>query len=326
MQGRVEVCIDFHLDPTKCPKELCMNQIIQKSKSKNKWYKNYKITVPILFLMPACLILIIFTIVPSLSALVLSFTKWDMMSNIEFIGIDNYRKLFKDITFLKSFKNTSLYVLGYVPIVVIFSLIIALLLNEKWFKGKNLFRVIFYLPYIISPVAISMIWKWVYNPAFGLLNQFIGLFGVHRQFWLEDSRFAIPALVLMTVWQMFGYNVVLFMAGLLSIPSSYYEAASVEGASKLQTIRFIILPLLAPTTIFVIVISIINSFQVFDQVLILGGVSGPPKSLEVVVYYLYKVSFSSFKMGYGATIGMVLFLSILIITIIQFNYYTRSFE
>jgi ABC-type sugar transport system permease subunit len=249
-----------------------------------------------------------------------------MMSPIKFVGFDNYINLFHDIAFLRSFKNTGLYVLIYVPISVIFSLIIAFLLNEKWLKGKDLFRVIFYIPAIVSSVAISMIWKWIYNPSYGLLNQFIGLFGIQRQFWLEDARFAIPALVLITVWQTFGYNVVLFMAGLLSIPTDFFEAAEVDGASKWQITKLITLPLLAPTTIFVIVISVINSFQVFDQVLVLGDASGPPANLMVTVYYLYKVSFGSFKMGYGTTMGLVLFLAILFITIIQFNYYTKRFE
>ncbi len=294
--------------------------------SKTHWYRNHRIVTPLLFLAPAGILLIVFTIVPSLAAVGLSFTKWDMLSPMKFIGFDNYVNVFKDIAFLNSFKNTGLYVLFYVPICVLFSLVIALLLNEKWLKGKDLFRVVFYIPVVVSSVAVSMIWKWIYNPSYGLLNQLVGLFGISRQFWLEDSRFALPALVLITVWQTFGYNVVLFIAGLLSIPTDYYEAASVDGASKWQTIRHITLPLLAPTTIFVVIMSVISSFQVFDQVLVLGDASGPPKFLMVTVYYLYKVAFGSFKMGYGTTIGLVLFLSILVVTIIQFGYYARRFE
>jgi multiple sugar transport system permease protein len=293
-------------------------KLLSKEKEKN-------LTI-FLLLLPACLILLVFTILPSISALILSFTKWDMMSPLKFVGIANYEKILKDKNFLDTLINTGKYVIGFVPLNVLFSLLIALLLNEKWLKGKDFFRVVYYIPVIVSSVVVSMIWKWIYNPSYGLLNQFLKFFGIARQFWIEDARLAIPSLIIMTIWQTFGYNVVLFISGLLSIPDLYYEAAAVDGANKIQQLFNITLPLLAPTTLFVVVTTVITSFQVFDQVLVLGGASGPPKSLMVSVYYLYKIGFGSFKMGYASTIGLVLFMAMLVITIVQFKVYASRFE
>jgi ABC-type sugar transport system permease subunit len=298
----------------------------QRQLSKKLWFQDYKLRAVFFFLLPALTILVVFSVLPSLAAIVLSFTKWDMLSPARFVGLANYKRLLGDARFKASFVNTLYYTAGSVPLCTLFSLIIALVLNEKWLKGKVVFRTLFFIPVVVSPVAISMIWKWIYNPAYGLLNAAISVLGISRQFWTSDPRLAIPSLIVMTVWQTFGYNVVVFLAGLLSIPIEFYEAAMVDGANKWQQIRHITLPLLAPTTTFVIIVAIIRSFQVFDQVLVLGGVSGAPKSLVVTVYYLYQMAFGSFKVGYGTTIGVVLFLTILVVAIAQFRYYARRFE
>jgi ABC-type sugar transport system permease subunit len=208
----------------------------------------------------------------------------------------------------------------------LFSLAVALLLNEKWVRGKIVFRTLFFMPVVVSSVATAMMWSWIYNPAFGLLNAVLSAVGISRQFWTTDPHLAIPSLIVMTVWQSFGFNVVIFLSGLVSIPKEYYDAAMVDGANKLQQIRYITLPLLAPTTTFAIIMSVIKSFQVFDQVLILGGPSGPAKSLLVTVYYIYQRAFGSFRMGYGTSIGIVLFLAILVLVVFQFRYYARRFE
>jgi multiple sugar transport system permease protein len=298
----------------------------QRAPSQRFWFQDYKLRAAFLFLLPAMAILIVFSLLPSLAAIGLSFTKWDMMSPARFAGLDNYKRLLVDARFKTSFVNTLYYVLGSVPLGVLFSLIIALVLNEKWLKGKVLFRTLFFIPVVVSSVAVSMMWSWIYSPAYGFLNAVLSVVGIPKQFWTSDPHLAIPSLIVMTIWQTFGFNVVIFLAGLLSIPIQLYEAAMVDGANKWQQIRHITLPLLAPTTTFVIIMAIIRSFQVFDQVLILGGVAGPPKSLMVTVYYLYQVAFGSLKMGYGTTIGVVLFLTILIVVITQFKYYTRRFE
>jgi len=298
----------------------------QRTPPKKFWFQDYKLRAILSFLLPALTILVVFSVLPSLAAIGLSFTKWDMLSPAQFVGLANYKRLLGDARFKASFMNTLYYTAGSVPLCTLFSLTIALVLNEKWLKGKALFRTLFFIPIVVSPVAISMIWKWIYNPAYGLLNAAIAIVGIPRQFWTSDPRLAIPSLIVMTIWQTFGYNVVIFLAGLLAIPTEFYEAAMVDGANKWQQIRHITLPLLAPTTAFVVIMAIIRSFQVFDQVLVLGGVSGPPKSLVVTVYYLYQMAFGSFKMGYGTTIGVVLFLTILVVAIAQFRYYARRFE
>jgi len=298
----------------------------QRKPSRKFWLQDYKLRAAFFFLLPAVAILIVFSLLPSLAAIGLSFTKWDMMSPARFAGLANYKRLLADARFKASFVNTLYYVIGSVPLGVLFSLIIALVLNEKWLKGKVLFRTLFFIPVVVSSVAVSMMWKWIYNPAYGFLNAALSVVGIPRQFWISDPHLAIPSLIVMTVWQTFGFNVVIFLAGLLAIPAELYEAAMVDGANKWQQIRHITLPLLAPTTTFVIIMAIIRSFQVFDQVQILGGVAGPPKSLVVTVYYLYQMAFGSFKMGYGTTIGVVLFLTILVVAVAQFRYYARRFE
>ncbi len=298
----------------------------QRDPSQKFWFQDYKLRAAFLFLLPAMAILIVFSLLPSLAAIGLSFTKWDMMNPARFAGLDNYKHLLVDARFKASFVNTLYYVLGSVPLGVLFSMIIAMVLNEKWLKGKVLFRTLYFIPVVVSSVAVSMMWSWIYSPAYGFLNAILSVVGIPKQFWTSDPHLAIPSLIVMTIWQTFGFNVVIFLAGLLSIPIQLYEAAMVDGANKWQQIRHITLPLLAPTTTFVIIMAIIRSFQVFDQVLILGGVAGPPKSLMVTVYYLYQVAFGSLKMGYGTTIGVVLFLTILIVVVTQFKYYTRRFE
>jgi multiple sugar transport system permease protein len=298
----------------------------QGSPRRRPWFGDYKKRAAFLFLLPALVILIVFSAVPSISALILSFTRWDMMSPVQFTGLSNYKRLATDERFVASFVNTLYYTGVSVPLSVVLSLVVALVLNERWLRGRGAFRVIFFIPIVVSPVAISMIWKWIYNPSFGLLNAFLGFFGVPKQFWDSDPHLAIPSLIVMTVWQTFGYNAVLFLAGLSAIPDELYDAAVVDGANKPKRIRYITLPLLAPTTIFVVVIAVIRSFQVFDQVLVLGGVSGPTKSLVVTVYYLYQAAFQSFKLGYGSAIGIVLFVTILVVAVMQFRYYAQRFE
>ena len=300
--------------------------IKRRERSHKFWFHDYKLRAAFLFLLPAMTILIVFSLLPSLAAIGLSFTKWDMMSPVRFAGLSNYKRLLIDTRFKASFVNTLYYVLGSVPLGVLFSLIIALVLNEKWLKGKVLFRTLFFVPVVVSSVAVAMMWNWIYSPAYGFLNTALSVVGIPRQFWTSDPHLAIPSLIVMTVWQTFGFNVVIFLAGLLTIPIELYEAAMVDGASKWQQIRHITLPLLAPTTAFVVIMAIIRSFQVFDQVLVLGGVAGPPRSLIVTVYYLYQMAFGSFKMGYGTTIGVVLFLTILVAVVAQFRYYARRFE
>jgi multiple sugar transport system permease protein len=287
---------------------------------------DYRTRAAVFFLLPALLILTVFSIIPSIAAIVLSLTRWDMMSPAVFVGLANYGRLISDERFLASFVNTLYYTGASVPLCVIFSLAVALLLNEKSLRGRGVLRTIYFIPIVVSPVAISLIWKWIYNPSFGLLNSALAVVGIPRQFWISDPHLAIPSLIIMTVWQTFGYNAVLFLTGLAAIPREIYEAAVVDGAKKSKQIRFITLPLLAPTTVFVVIISVIRSFQVFDQVMVLGDASGPSKNLLVTVYYLYQAAFSSFKLGYGSAIGIVLFLTILAVAILQFRLYAKGYE
>jgi ABC-type sugar transport system permease subunit len=199
-----------------------------------------------------------------------------------------------------------------------FSLLVAYILHKKIF-GKKLLRTLFFAPVIISPVAAAVIWRWLYDPNFGLINFFIGIFGINPINWLNDTLAAMAALIIMGVWKTFGINMVLFAAGLQAIPEHYYEAAEIDGAGQWAKFRNITLPLLAPTTFFIMVMSIISSFQVFDIVYVLTS-GGPLGSTKVMVFFIYEHAFKFFEMGYASAVSYVLFAILFTLTLIQIKY------
>jgi len=218
-----------------------------------------------LFLLPGLSGLLLFTVLPILASLVLTLFQWDLLTPPEFIGLANYSRLLGDNEFWAALGHTLSFIAGYLPLVLLLGLGVALALNAP-LRGIGLIRSAFFLPVVSSWVAVALLWSWLFNPRYGLINYLLGLLGLPQPGWLFDPQWAMPAIVLTSVWKDLGFVIVLFLAGLQAVPQEYYEAASLDGAGRWMKLRAITLPLLAPTTFFVTIISLINSFQVFDQV------------------------------------------------------------
>jgi len=291
----------------------------------------------LLFLLPSILILVIFKVLPILLAFNISFREWGIAGDKGFVGLQNYIFLLKDKYFWQSLWNTILYTVFSVPLSIVLSLFIAYLLNQK-IKGVGLFRTIYFLPVITSLVAVSVVWKWLYNPQRGLFNSILGVLGLPKLKWLEEPRgifelltgkdlplllegpsLALFSLVILSVWKSLGYNIVIFIAGLKNISETYYEAAKIDGASGWQIVKNVTLPLLSPTTFYVFIMTTISSFQVFAPVWLMTGppTGGPLGKTSVVIYYLYRKGYEEYQVGYGSAIAFVFFIIILLITIYQ---------
>lgn len=294
----------------------------------------------LLYLSPALLILLIFRILPILLSVRMSLYDWGMAGPRTFLGLNNYSAVLKDALFWKSLLNTSWYVIFEVPATLFLSLCIALLLNQK-ISGLSIYRTIYYLPVVTSIVAVSVVWRWIFHPDRGVLNYLVSLLGVSHIRWLQDPRgvfevifgpavaqlpyalrgpsVALCSLILMGIWKALGYNIVIFLAGLQNIPQTYYEAARIDGASRFETFWKITLPLLSPTTYYVLTMSSIAAFETFAQVWIMTGPppGGPLQTTKVVMYYFYENAFELWRLGYGAAIAFIAFVIILALTILQ---------
>jgi multiple sugar transport system permease protein len=266
-------------------------------------------------LLPSLLGMAAFIMLPVVSSFVLSFSEWDLLGEIKWIGIDNFVTALGDPAILGALRNTLLFILGYLPSVVVIALGLALLLNRK-LKGRVVFRAIYFVPVVTSWVAVSLVWKWLLNPQYGLINFGLSLIGIKGPGWLFDPSWAMAGIVLTSVWKDIGFVTVIYLAGLQDIPENLYEAANLDGATAWQKVWTITLPMLAPTTFFVTTISLISSFQVFDQVWIMTG-GGPAGATSVMVEQIYKNAFSYYKMGYASAISWVLFAIIFVVTIAQ---------
>jgi multiple sugar transport system permease protein len=271
-----------------------------------------------IFLLPNLLGFLAFILGPVVASLALSFASWDLLTPIKWVGIGNYRDLFTDEVFWKVLWNTVYYTLGTVPLGIAISLFLAIALNQK-IRGIELFRGIYFLPVISSTVAVAVVWQWLYNPEFGLINHLLHLIGIRGPNWLTSTTWAMPAVIITSIWKNLGFNMLLFLAGLQGIPEHFYEAAKIDGANWWQRFRHVTIPLLSSTTLFVVVMSIISSFQVFDQIYIMTA-GGPARSTSVLVHYLYQNAFQYFKMGRASAIAYVLFFMVFIITVIQLRF------
>jgi multiple sugar transport system permease protein len=256
-----------------------------------------------------------FYILPVLSSFVISFAKWDLLSPIKWVGVRNYLNAVGDPAVQQALGNTVTFILGYLPTVVAGGLGLALLLNRK-LKGRTFFRAVYFVPVVTSWVAVSLIWKWLLNPQYGLVNFGLSLIGIKGPGWLFDPNWAMAGVILTTVWKDIGFVTVIYLAGLQEIPESLGEAASLDGAGTWQRFRFVTFPMLAPTTFFVTTISLISSFQVFDQVFIMTG-GGPVGATTTMVQLIYKNAFSYSAMGYASAISWILFALIFSVTLIQ---------
>jgi multiple sugar transport system permease protein len=271
-----------------------------------------------LYLLPALVILGTFTFYPFIKAFWISFYHWKFRNSV-FVGWENYIKIFHDDLFWLSLWHTVYYALGNVIPTMTLAMFIAVLLNSK-IKGRSFFRTAFFLPYVTNTVAASMVFLWIYDRDYGLLNYFLHtLFHIRLIDWLNTPQFAMPAVILMGIWRFLGFDVVIFLAGLQNIDKMYYEAAEVDGATGWKKFRYITLPLLSPTTFFVFIISIIGAFKVFQEIYILwsGPGGGPLHSAMTVMIYFYNTAWGQWHLGRGAAVANILFVIIFIITLIQ---------
>ncbi len=263
-----------------------------------------------LFIGPSLLGLTVFVLIPIVTSLVLSFTSWDLLTPPRFVALDNYRRLLNDDEFWRTLGNTAKFLLGYVPLVMLCGLTAAIALNQR-VTGRSVFRTVYFIPVVTSWVAVSLLWMWLYNPVFGLVNNALGVVGIKGPGWLFDVNWAMPAVILTSVWKDTGFLMVILLAGLQGIPSEYHEAASIDGATGWQQIRHITIPLLMPALYFALMISLINSFQVFDQVYVMTG-GGPAGATQVLMERIVSNAFSYNRMGYAAAMSWVLFLFIFV--------------
>ena len=283
---------------------------IRLSYKHQQWFWGY------LFIFPAMLGFFLFMLYPMLSGVLISFTKWSGFGAQEWAGTANYIKMFNDKHFIKAVWNTIYYTLGILTIGVPLALILAVFLNQKFLKGRNFFRAIYYLPVISMMVAVSMLWKWLLSTNHGLVNYFIGLIGLPPVNWLLDPRWAMPGLILMSIWKGTGFNMVIFLAGLQGIPRVYYEVADIDGANWWHKFRHVTLPLLSPATFFIIITTMIHSFQIFQQAYIMTE-GGPQESTTTIVYYVYKNAFEWFNMGYACAQAVLLLIILILATYLQ---------
>lgn len=266
-------------------------------------------------LLPSLIGMGAFYLLPVGASLVLSFAEWDLLTPVKWVGLGNYAAILSDASVWQALRNTILFILGYLPAVVVLGLALALLLNRR-LKGRTIFRAIYFVPVVTSWVAVSLIWKWLLNPQYGLINYGLSLIGIKGPGWLFDPSWALPGVILTSIWKDMGFVTVIYLAGLQEIPEHLFEAASLDGATPWQRFRTITWPMLAPTTFFVTTISLISSFQVFDQVWIMTQ-GGPAGATSTMVELIYKNAFSYSKMGYASAISWVLFLFIFTVTIAQ---------
>jgi multiple sugar transport system permease protein/sn-glycerol 3-phosphate transport system permease protein len=277
--------------------------------------------VAYLYLLPSLVGAGLFVVVPVVAVVVVGFCSWNLIGSPHYVGLSNYHAIFTSSLFWHSLQTTAEYVaLTVVPLVVL-SLGLAMLLRKK-FPGAGIFRTIAVLPWLATPVAIGVIWEWIFNPQNGVINSVLGFFNITGPAWLSSFTLALPTVAFVTVWQFLGYNMLFFVAGLQGIPSRLYEACALDGASSFQSFMNVTLPLLRPTMLFVTVIDMISSFQVFDTVYVMTN-GGPGYSTQVMNFSIYQHAFVFLQLGYASALSVVLFVIILIVTALQFLYYRK---
>lgn len=280
-----------------------------------------KLYAPYFFLAPALVTLLIFFFLPVAAALFMSFTDFDIyslakLSWARFIFLRNYQNLFSDPLFWKALFNTTYFVAVGGPLTVFIALLAAIMLNSKLLVFRSMFRLAFFMPVVTTLVAVAVVWRYLYHPAFGPINYLLSLLGIAAVDWLGDPAWAMPSLIALAVWKNFGYHMMIFLAGLQAIPESLYESARLDGANWLQQQISITLPQLAPTTFFVIIMTAIGYFQFFAEPYVMTQ-GGPANATLSIVLYLYQQGFRWWQMGYSAAIAFVLFIIIFVIAIVQ---------
>ena len=277
-------------------------------KSRNRW--------GIVFILPQLISLVCLGIIPIVIACVLSFFDWNGFSAPVFTGFQNFKAVFTDPDTGIAIKNTLVYSVIYVPCSIVLSLGLAMLLNKAW--GKMFYRAVFFLPQIVTSVGIAVVWSWIYQPQFGILNMILRFFGIEGKEWLRDPSTAMGAVIVMSIWWGLGYNIVLFLAGLQNVPRTYVEAAKIDGANERQVFFNITVPLISPTTLLVTITTMINAFQVFDQMFLLTS-GGPAKKTYTMAIHIYQTAFKSYELGKASTAALILFFVVVAVSVIQFK-------
>lgn len=291
---------------------------VPKKRAFFKKYKKEELLTAGLFITPLFAGIVIFYFIPMIQSVFYSFTEWGMFGGYKFTGLDNYRQLLSDTEIIGALKNTFTYAFFTVPVGMIIAIVIAVLLNAK-IKGKSFYRVIYFLPAVTMTSAVAMIWKWMFNSEYGILNQFLSVFGIQGPNWLTDAKWAMTALIIVGIWSSLGTSIVIYLAGLQSIPTTFYEAAEIDGAGPIRKFFSVTLPLLTPTMFFTLITSIISALQVYDLIFLMYSETNPAlKSVQSVAYLFYRNAFVFNNKGYGAAIVVVLLCITLIITVINF--------
>lgn len=271
-----------------------------------------------LFVAPLMIGLVVLTLIPVLGSLLLSFTSWNFVAGIDaikFVGFDNFERLFNDSVFMKSLVNNLNFIIT-VPITIVLALVLSIIIDKHVYL-KDMFKVVYFLPYISSVVAVAMVWQVLFHPSYGPVNNFLISIGFENPpKWLADIDYAMPSLMMIQIWILLGYNIIIFIAGLQGIPKDLYEAADIDGANTWTKFRKITVPCISPTTFFLLVTGIIGTFKIFDLIQVLTQ-GGPANSTTVIVYELYDTAFNQLKTGYASSMALVLFVICLAITGLQ---------
>lgn len=296
---------------------------MKNKKTNKKRYNSQAVKWGYLMILPVLLGLTVFYIIPFFQNIFYSFTDLNSFGVWKPIGLDNYRELLADDNFYMALKNTFTYTIFTVPLSIIISMTIANLLNKN-IKGIGVYRTLYFLPAVTMPAAVAMIWKWIYNGQYGLLNQLIMRLGGQPKAWLADSNTALGSIIIVGIWMSLGMNIIFFLAGMQSIPKQYYEAAKLDGASGFKQFFTITFPLLSPTLLFVVTKDLIGSFQVFDIIFMMINKTSPAlRSTQSIVYLFYQSAIDFGRKGYGAAVATVLFIIIIVITFIQMTIQKR---
>ncbi len=280
------------------------------------------VLTPYLFLLPYLVVFILFRFGPIVGGWLISLTRWSIVGAPQWVGIRNYQTLWRDSLFWESVRNTLEFIAIAGPVLVLGGLSLALLLDQP-LRGRGLARTFIFAPYAIMSTVVGVLWNWLYDSNFGIINYYLHLLGVPLVAWLTNERVALPAIALTTVWWTVGYNMVIFLAGLQTIPAELQEAAIIDGATFWQRFRRVTWPLLAPTTFVVVVLTLINTGQVFDQIFVMTA-GGPGTATLTLVQYMYYQAFQTYNLGYGAAIAYVTFVGLLLLTFVLQRFFRRE--
>lgn len=267
-----------------------------------------------LFIAPALVGFVLFYLVPTVRAVAIGFTNWNLLGSPRFVGLGNYERVWGDERFWGALRVTTLYVLYNIPLQTVLALVLAVLLDR--FGRAVAVRSVVLFPFLISNLVAAMLWFWLLDPLLGFGNVVLGVFGIERQAFLSDARFALPAIAAINIWRHVGFNALLFYTGLQAIPRHLHEAARLDGAGPLRIFWHVTLPLLRPTLVFVLTTSVIGSFQIFDTIVVTTQ-GGPANSTQTIMWYIYQSAFGSFRMGYASAMSCVLFAGLVAITLVQ---------